>query len=202
MQAVIGYRQLAINLMRGGGLKALPHPPTPTPIRPAGDYGAPRRRFSGVGALLVAAVLAGSCSTSTSGTAKPAHSTASKAAPTSATAANSPAAAPPSAATSDEDQVRETVTAWSDAYNTQNWEAYTELMCTAMRAQFTGVVMDYVKRNRANTGVNTIQSIAVSITGDTATATITGTNEGAGTGTITLPLKREDGWKVCQVYHP
>ena len=132
----------------------------------------------------------------------PQHSTAARPAPTSTTHTDSPAAAPPSAAVSDEDQVRQTVGAFNDAYNSQNWEAYTELMCVAMRNQFTGVVMDYVKKNRANTGANTIKSIAVTITGDTATANITGTNEAQGPGTITLPLKREDGWKICQIYHP
>ena len=62
-------------------------------------------------------------------------------------------------------------------------------------------IMDYVKKNRANTGANTIKSIAVTINGDDATASITGTNEAVGSGTISLPLKREDGWKVCQIYH-
>lgn len=103
---------------------------------------------------------------------------------------------------SDEDQVRQTISAFNDAYNTQNWETYTELMCAAMRAQFTGVVMDYVKKGRVSNGPNTIKSIAVTISGDTANAVITGTNEVMGSGKIPLPLKQEDGWKVCQVYHP
>lgn len=159
------------------------------------------RLFGAATAAVVATLLATSCSNSTGGTATPQRSTPSTAASASTSHANSPAAAPPSAAVSDEDQVRQTVNAFNDAYNSQNWEAYTELMCAAMRAQFAGVVMDYVKRNRANTGVNTIKSIAVTITGDTATANITGTNEAAGSGTITMPLKQEDGWKVCQVFH-
>jgi hypothetical protein len=161
----------------------------------------PVQTFTGAAAILLAAAAA-SCSNSVGGTAHPERSAGSASALTPTTAANSPAAAPPSAAVSNQDQVRETVNAFNDAYNTQNWAAYGELMCAAMRAQFTGVVMDYVKKGRTDTGVNTIKSIAVTITGDTATAAITGTNEARGTGTITMPLKREDGWKVCQVYHP
>jgi rhamnose utilization protein RhaD (predicted bifunctional aldolase and dehydrogenase) len=155
-----------------------------------GDRSAALRRVAVGAAVLAVAVIAASCSSSTGGTAVPQHSATSKPAPASA------------APVSDEDQVRQTVSAFNDAYNSQNWEAYTELMCVAMRNQFTGVVMDYVKKNRANTGANTIKSIAVTISGDSATASITGTNEAIGSGTISLPLKREDGWKVCQIYHP
>ena len=164
------------------------------------DTRATIRVFTAGAAALAAALTIVSCSSSTGGTAIPQHSATSK--PASAPSANPPAAAPSPTAVSDEDQVRQTVSAFNDAYNSQNWEAYTELMCVAMRNQFTGVVMDYVKKNRANTGANTIKSIAVTISGDSATASITGTNEAIGSGTISLPLKREDGWKVCQIYHP
>jgi len=167
-----------------------------------GDRRAAVRRVAVGAAVLAVAVIAASCSSSTGGTAVPQPSATSKPAPASAAPAGPPAAAPSSAPVSDEDQVRQTVSAFNDAYNSQNWEAYTELMCVAMRNQFTGVVMDYVKKNRANTGANTIKSIAVTISGDSATASITGTNEAIGSGTISLPLKREDGWKVCQIYHP
>ena len=159
------------------------------------------RQLTVAAAVVVAAVIAASCSNSTGGRAVTQHSAASRPAPASASRANPPAAAPSSAVVSDEDQVRQTVSAFNDAYNSQNWQAYTELMCVAMRNQFTGVIMDYVKKNRANTGANTIKSIAVTINGDDATASITGTNEAIGSGTISLPLKREDGWKVCQIYH-
>jgi len=152
-------------------------------------------------AIMAATGLAISCSHHTAGTALPAHTSASTTAPA-ATHTSAPAAAPTPTATSDEDQARQTVQAFSDAYNTQNWQAYTELMCTAMRAQFTGVVMDYVKKGRASNGPNTIKSMTIAITGDTATATINGASEALGPGTISMPLKREDGWKVCQVYHP
>jgi hypothetical protein len=39
---------------------------------------------------------------------------------------------------------------------------------------------------------------AIVITGDHATATLTTQNEAMGTRSVTLPLKLEDGWKVCQ----
>ena len=168
--------------------------------RPRDGRALPRLLIVGA-TVLAAAVITASCSHSTGGTATPQRSEASRPAPASTSRANPPAAAPPPAPVSDEDQVRQTVSAFNDAYNSQNWAAYTELMCVAMRNQFTGVVMDYVKKNRANTGANTIKSIAVTINGDDATASITGTNEAVGSGTISLPLKREDGWKVCQIYH-
>jgi hypothetical protein len=164
------------------------------------------RRPARLGLLARVAVIVGatglaiSCSHSTAGIATPARSSAATA--PAATHASPPAAAPTSTAPSDEDQARQTVQAFNDAYDTQNWQAYTELMCTAMRAQFTGVVMDYVKKGRASNGPTTIKSMTIAITGDTATATITGASEALGPGTISLPLKREDGWKVCQVYHP
>ena len=89
--------------------------------------------------------------------------------------------------------------AFQDAYNTQNWDAYLELMCTAMRAQFSGTAMNYVKKARAQNGVTTIKNISkIAITGDTADVTFDGQNEAMGTHTVSLPLKLEDGWKICQ----
>lgn len=89
--------------------------------------------------------------------------------------------------------------AFQDAYNTQNWDAYLELMCTAMRAQFSGTAMNYVKKARAQNGVTTIKNISkIAITGDTAVVTFDGQNEAMGTHTVSLPLKLEDGWKICQ----
>ncbi|MCV7199029.1 Rv0361 family membrane protein [Mycobacterium angelicum] len=99
-----------------------------------------------------------------------------------------------------EDQIRETLTVFQDAYNTQNWDAYLELMCSAMRAKFTGTTLDYVKKNRAATGITRIESVtAISITGDTATVVFQGRNEAIGNRSITVRLKLEDGWKICQV---
>ncbi|ORW20541.1 hypothetical protein AWC19_14965 [Mycobacterium palustre] len=117
--------------------------------------------------------------------------------PAAATAA-APSNAPPTV--SAEDQVRQTVMAFQDAYNTQNWDAYTELMCSAMRAQFTGPTMGYVKKGRAQNGLTTIKITSVTVTGDDATATMDVQNEVLGSGTLSLPLKHEDGWKVCKVW--
>lgn len=119
---------------------------------------------------------------------------------TSAAAGSSaPSAAPAPTTTSAEDEIRQTVTAFQDAYNTQNWTAYTELMCAAMRAKFTGPVMDYVKKGRAESGMTQANVTSVTINGDTATAAMKSSNEALGTRTVTLPLKLEDGWKICQL---
>lgn len=148
---------------------------------------------------VIAALMAptAACSSVTNGKATGAHPSASSPA-----SAPNPAASPPAAATSAtpsaEDEIRQTVTAFQDAYNTQNWTAYTELMCSAMRAKFTGPVMDYVKKGRAEAGLTHITITAVTITGDTATAAMDSTNEALGTRSVSLPLKLEDGWKICQ----
>ncbi len=144
------------------------------------------RRFA-IAAAPALAAFSVSCSVVTGGT--PA------AAPHSAGTAGTTSAAP---APSAQDQVRQTVTAFAEAYNTQNWDAYTELMCSAMRAQFTGPTMDYLKKGRVQNGLTTIKISTVTVTGDTATATMEVHNEALGSGELTLPLKLEDGWKVCK----
>jgi hypothetical protein len=145
-----------------------------------------------VAVALVAAVALTGCSVTTSGTATPVH-----------TATPSPgAAAAPSVTTapSDEDAAAQTVKAFGDAYNSQNWEAYVELMCAPMRAKFTGVVMDYLKKDRVRAGPTTVSGITIKIDGDAATAFFDGHNEALGTKRVSIPLKREeDGWKVCQL---
>ena len=40
--------------------------------------------------------------------------------------------------------------------------------------------------------------ISVAITGDSATATMDAQNEALGSRTVSLPLKLEDGWKICK----
>ncbi|MDV6979119.1 Rv0361 family membrane protein [Mycobacterium intracellulare] len=132
----------------------------------------------------------------TNGRATGAHPSASSA----ASAPNPAPSSPPATATtpSAEDQIRQTVTAFQDAYNTQNWTAYTELMCAAMRTKFTGPVMNYVKKGRAESGLTHITITAVTINGDTATAAMNSSNEALGTRSVSLPLKLEDGWKICQ----
>lgn len=146
-------------------------------------------------AITVAASIP-SCSSQTGGhaTNAPASAPSSPTAPSPAPSAAAPTPTPPS----DDEQIRQTVTAFQDAYNTQNWTAYTELMCAAMRAKFTGPVMDYVKKGRAESGLTHITITAVTINGETATAAMNSSNEALGTRAVSLPLKLEDGWKICQ----
>jgi hypothetical protein len=145
-----------------------------------------------VRAALAVAVVTASCSNVTGGTPVAQHTTASASA--TASAPTTSLVAPPSA----EDQIRQTVMAFQDAYNTQNWDAYTDLMCSAMRTQFTGPVMGYVKKGRAETGLTTVKITSVAIAGDTATATMDAQNEALGSRSVSLPLKLEDGWKICK----
>ena len=148
--------------------------------------------------VLIAAAITAACSSTTGGAPVTRHATASAPASNPTT---SVAAAPPSGAVSDEDQVRQTVKAFQDAANTENWDAYLELMCAPMRAKFTGTVMDYLKKDRERTGVTTATITSVSITGDDATVTMNSRNEALGSASVSLPLKREeDGWKICQTY--
>ncbi|MEZ0350587.1 hypothetical protein [Mycobacterium sp. pR1184] len=149
-------------------------------------------------AIGVAAALATSCTTVTGGSALP-QKTGTAASPTVAAPSGRPAPPAPSSSPSAEDQIRETLMAFQDAYNTQNWDAYLQLMCTAMRNQFSGTAMNYVKKGRAQNGVTTIKNISnIAITGNTADATFEGQNETLGTRTVSLPLKLEDGWKICK----
>lgn len=101
------------------------------------------------------------------------------------------------AAPSDDDQVRETVMAFQQAYNTQNWDVYLELMCPSWRAQYTGPVMDMTKKTRIDQGLTTITVNSVQIVGDEATATVDAQNEMLGRKTLDLKLVREDGWRMC-----
>lgn len=150
-----------------------------------------------IGTALVAAVITAACASTTSGAPVAQHASTSAVA---SNPTNSVAAAAPSAAVSDEDQVRQTVKAFQDAYNTENWDAYLDLMCVPMRAKFTGTVMDYLKKDRVQAGVTTVTTTSVAITGDTATVKMDSHNEALGSRSVSLPLKREeDGWKICQI---
>lgn len=150
-----------------------------------------------MGTALVAAVITAACSSTTGGAPVTQHASTSTGA---SNPTDSVAAAAPSAAVSDEDQVRQTVKAFQDAYNTENWDAYLDLMCVPMRAKFTGAVMDYLKKDRVQAGVTTVTTTSVSITGDTATVEMDSHNEALGSRSVSLPLKREeDGWKICQI---
>lgn len=155
------------------------------------------RVSAGAGAILLAAALSTSCSSTTGGAPVAQHS----AAPAPASIPTSSVAAQPPTAISDEDQVRETVMAFQDAANSQNWDAYLDLMCAPMRAKFTGTVMDYLKKDRTRTGATTVTITSVSITGDTATVQLNSHNEAVGSRSVSMRLKREvDGWKMCQTY--
>jgi hypothetical protein len=151
-----------------------------------------------LGAIVLAAALTASCTTVIGGSAQPQHSGPSTP-PPAAAAPGRPAPPAPSAAPSAEDQIRETLMAFQDSYNTQNWDAYLQLMCTAMRNGFSGTAMNYVKKGRAQNGVTTIKSIdKIVVAGDTADATFEAQNETLGNRTMSLPLKLEDGWKICK----
>ncbi|WP_142383291.1 nuclear transport factor 2 family protein [Mycobacterium intracellulare] len=157
---------------------------------------APKRFVSFTVAVALSALTV-SCSSVTGGHAAGPQPGASSSATPSPTGSPTPAVVAPSPP-SDEDQIRQTVTAFQDAYNTQNWTAYTELMCSAMRAKFTGPVMNYVKKGRAESGLTHIVITSVKINGDTATAAMNSSNEALGARAVSLPLKLEDGWKICQ----
>lgn len=154
-----------------------------------------RLSAGGAGALL-AATLVVSCSSG--GTPIAQHTSS----PSASLAASAPAiasAAPTPAPKSDEDQVRETVYAFQDAYNTQNWDAYMQLLCNAMREQFTGPAVDMLKKGRADNGLVQLISVKATINGDNAMATMDAQNAVLGRQTIDIPLVREDGWKICKV---
>lgn len=156
------------------------------------------RLFASVGALLTTVALITACSGSVVPSSQQSSSSSSAvpvaSAPAPTTAAPSPMPA------SDEDQVRETVLAFQDAYNTQNWDAYFELMCPAWRAQYTGSVMEATKKTRVDHGLSTVTVTAVNIEGDAATATVDAQNELLGRKTLEFKLAREDGWKMCMPY--
>lgn len=157
---------------------------------------APTTRITAAAAALAAAAIIASCSVVVGGAPVSPHTTA----PTSVGAAptNSPLAPPPPTTESAEDQIRQTVMAFQDAYNTQNWGAYTELMCSAMRVEFTGPTMDYLKKTRIQNGLTTVKITSIAVTGDTATAFMDAQNEALGSRSVSLPLKLEDGWKICK----
>ncbi|BCQ06639.1 hypothetical protein JMUB5695_00048 [Mycobacterium heckeshornense] len=145
-------------------------------------------------AVMVAAGLVTSCTTGGTPVAQhttPARSPQVPSSPRPAVA--EPAPTPPS----DEDQIRAVLIAFQDAWNTQDWDAYTQLMCPSMREQFTGPVMDRVKKLRAKQGMARGSLRSMNIHGDTATATLDMQSEGLNPGTLTLPLTRSDGWKIC-----
>jgi hypothetical protein len=158
------------------------------------------RMVAPLGVLVVLCGPVAGCST-TAGHPVSDSATSATSAVVSATASPSAAAVSPVAPPlppSDEDQIRTAIKTFSDAANSQNWDAYLQAMCPAMRATFTPAVMDTVKKDRADHGLTTARVLSVAITGDTATAQLESTNELIGTMKVSLPLEREGtGWAVC-----
>jgi hypothetical protein len=156
-----------------------------------------------LGGAMLAGALGTSCTTVVTGT-HVAEPTASPSGSPSVTASppatTSGTAAPTTAPESDADQIRDVITAWQDAYNTQNWDAYLQDTCEAMRKKFTGVVIDMLQKGRAENGITQIISVTARIDGDQATAIVTAQSQALGRQTITnFPFVRQDGWKICML---
>jgi hypothetical protein len=151
-----------------------------------------QRLVAVLAAMLATAALGAGCSR---GKVPTAEETSAESSQTAAAATTTSATAAP--APSDEDQVRETVLAFQDAYNTQNWDAYLALMCPSWAAQYTGPVMDSTKKTRVDQGLTTVAVTSVQIVGDDATATVDAQNEMLGRKTLDFKLVREDGWRMC-----
>lgn len=152
------------------------------------------RSLARAAGFLLVATVAPSCATEGAPVAETTPASATSAASAPATT-NAPSPTPKS----DEDQIRDTVMAFQDAFNTQNWDAYLNLMCRAMREQFTAPVMERLKTTRTDQGLTQVISVKATIAGDNATATLDAQNELLGRQTVDLPLVREDGWKICKV---
>lgn len=152
-------------------------------------------------AVTVAVALAATALVSCSGSESAApESTQAASVSDSATSASAAPAAPPAPAPApltDEDQVKEALQITQDAYNTQNWDAYLEMMCPDQRAKFTGNVMEMLKTTRQQNGLTNVKVLNVTIDGDTAKARVEASNEVLGTQEITMPFERSDGWKLC-----
>jgi predicted lipid-binding transport protein (Tim44 family) len=118
--------------------------------------------------------------------------------------ANKTPAAPSSSASaavssgSDEDQVRNTFTAFQSAFDKEDWNQYLQLMCPSMRAQYTESVLDQMKQAHSAQGTTQATVKAVTIAGDTATATVEFQDKALGLKTVHIKFVRADGWKVCE----
>lgn len=160
-----------------------------------------RQVFSAV----IAAVIIGcgvlGCSTDGNPVAKQPSGTTSAAPASPSTTAPTPPPPPPPP--SDEQQIRDTIAGYQDAYNTENWPAYMTFMCPTMRERFAGSVLDTVRQTRASAGITTVTVSGVVVTGERASATMVGSNELVGVATIDVPLVRgDDGWTICMTYLP
>lgn len=148
-----------------------------------------RRMLVAAAAAALVAVPAAACASKTAAPPDPAP----------ATAAPSPATSSSAAPASEDDLVRQTLTAYQNAYNTEDWDRYLDLTCAAARELLTGAAMERLKETRAAQGLTNTTVTAVDVRGDAATATLDARNELLGRRTIELDLVREDGWKVCQL---
>jgi hypothetical protein len=153
--------------------------------------------FAGLGTLLLTGALVCACTTAGTPVVQQTTSSATAGAPAPSVDNSAPTVTP--TPESDEDQVRDAVMAIQDAYNTQNWDAYLQLLCNPMRELFTGPVMDMVKKGRADQGLTQVISVKVKIDGDKATATMDAHNAVMGRQSVDLPMVREDGWKLCKL---
>jgi hypothetical protein len=153
-----------------------------------------RVRMAAAGGLALAATI-----TACGSDATPAATKSSSASSVSSTVAAAPPAAPSPPPLSDDDQIRQTLTAFQDAFNTQNWAAYLELTCQPMREQFNGPAMDLLKKTRADNGIAQIVGVSgVVIDGVKATAKMDAQNAVLGRMTIDMKLAQDQGgWKVC-----
>ncbi len=93
---------------------------------------ASRRVLAVIGAMFVTVALSAACSRG--GTPVAEETTAGSTQTSVADATTTTTTTAPS----DDDQVRETVMAFQQAYNTQNWDAYLELMCPSWRRSTPG----------------------------------------------------------------
>ncbi len=146
--------------------------------------------------LMVGAVVLAGCSRQVAPDPVPAQSTTATAPDESPTTPASATVAAPS----DSDLITKAVMDFQDAYNTKKWDTYLNLMCTAMRDQFVGPVIDTLKTTRDAQGLTNVTVTDVQIDGDTGTATLDAQNEILGRRTIELRVARENGWKVCMPY--
>jgi type IV pilus biogenesis protein CpaD/CtpE len=123
----------------------------------------------------------------------------------SANSSSAPAVAAPSSVTpppapppmSEKDQIVAALQAVADSYNTKNWDAYLEMQCPAVRAKFTGPIMEQLKVTRDKQGLSSFKVIDVTIDGDSAKVKVQASNETLGSQEITMPMERSDGWKLC-----
>lgn len=155
------------------------------------------RRLSCIAGATVLAVSVAAAGCSSDATRAP-SAVPSAASATTATAAPPPAVPPPM---SDHDQIRQAINAVQDAYNTQNWVAYKELICPKMAEKFNGPVMEMLKKTRADNGLTQVIAISnIVITEPNATAQLDAQSEVSGRQSVTMKLSRDqDGWKVCML---